>query len=76
MKVQVWTKFRKKNLWKKVKSPLSMNFGRISTSKCRGDRWSPAAGRHLRLWDSSNFLEIFLFKKKEFLEVWVMGQGF
>jgi hypothetical protein len=22
--------------WKKVKSPLSMNFGRISTSKCRG----------------------------------------
>jgi hypothetical protein len=36
----------------------------------------PAAGRHLRLWDSSNFFEIFLFKKKEFLEVWVMGQGF
>jgi hypothetical protein len=36
----------------------------------------PAAGRHLRLWDSSIFFEIFLFKKKEFLEVWVMGQGF
>jgi hypothetical protein len=36
----------------------------------------PALGRHLRLWDSSNFFEIFLFKKKEFLEVWVMGQGF
>jgi hypothetical protein len=36
----------------------------------------PAAGRYLRLWDSSNFFEIFLFKKKEFLEVWVMGQGF
>jgi hypothetical protein len=36
MKVQVWTKFSKKQLWKKVKSPLSMNFGRISTSKCRG----------------------------------------
>jgi hypothetical protein len=36
----------------------------------------PAAGRHLRLWDSSNFFEIFLFKKKEFLVVWVMGQGF
>jgi hypothetical protein len=35
-----------------------------------------AAGRHLHLWDSSNFFEIFLFKKKEFLEVWVMGQGF
>jgi hypothetical protein len=35
-----------------------------------------AAGRHLRLWDNSNFFEIFLFKKKEFLEVWVMGQGF
>jgi hypothetical protein len=34
------------------------------------------AGRHLRLWDSSIFFEIFLFKKKEFLEVWVMGQGF
>jgi hypothetical protein len=32
----VWTKFSKNNLWKKVKSPLSMNFGRISTSKCRG----------------------------------------
>jgi hypothetical protein len=36
----------------------------------------PAADRHLRLWDSSNFFEIFLFKKKDFLEVWVMGQGF
>jgi hypothetical protein len=41
-----------------------------------GDRWSLATGRRLRLWDSSNFFEIFLFKKKEFLEVWVMGQGF
>jgi hypothetical protein len=36
----------------------------------------PAMSRHLRLWDSSIFFEIFLFKKKEFLEVWVMGQGF
>jgi hypothetical protein len=26
--------------------------------------------------DSSNFFEIFLFKKNEFLEVWVIGQGF
>jgi hypothetical protein len=34
-KVQVWTKFRIYFFWKKVKSPLSMNFGRISTSKCR-----------------------------------------
>jgi hypothetical protein len=33
----------------------------------------PAAGRHLRLRNSSHFFEIFLFKKKEFLEVWVMG---
>jgi hypothetical protein len=33
----------------------------------------PAASRHLHLWDSSNFFEIFLFKKKEFLEVWMMG---
>jgi hypothetical protein len=32
----VWTKFSKKKLWKKVKFPLSMNFGRINTSKCRG----------------------------------------
>jgi hypothetical protein len=31
----VWTKFRNFLFWKKVKSPLSMNFGRISTSKCR-----------------------------------------
>jgi hypothetical protein len=36
MKVQVWTKFRKKKIWKKVKSTPSMNFGRITTSKCRG----------------------------------------
>jgi hypothetical protein len=32
----VWTKFSKKEFWKKVKSPLSMNFWRISTSKYRG----------------------------------------
>jgi hypothetical protein len=36
MKVHVWSKFRKNKIWKKVKSPLSMNFWRISTSKCRG----------------------------------------
>jgi hypothetical protein len=35
-KVQVWTKFRKNVFWKKVKSPLPMNFERISTSKYRG----------------------------------------
>jgi hypothetical protein len=35
-KVQMCSKFRKFFSWKKVKSPLSMNFGRISTSKCRG----------------------------------------
>jgi hypothetical protein len=41
----------------------------------------PAVARQPRVdtcayGDSSNFFEIFLFKKKEFLEVWVMGQGF
>jgi hypothetical protein len=36
MKVQVWTKFRKNIFWEKVKSPLSMNFGKIITSKYRG----------------------------------------
>jgi hypothetical protein len=36
MKVQVNSKFEKTLFWKKVQSPLSMNFGRISTSKCRG----------------------------------------
>jgi hypothetical protein len=35
-KVHVRTKFRKNFFWKRVKSPLSMNFERISTSKCRG----------------------------------------
>jgi hypothetical protein len=30
------SKFRNLLFKKKVKSPLSMNFGRISTSKCRG----------------------------------------
>jgi hypothetical protein len=36
MKVQVCSKFRKFPFGKKVKSPLRMNFGRISTSKYRG----------------------------------------
>jgi hypothetical protein len=36
MKVHVNSKFRNLFFLKKVKSPLSMNFGRISTSKCRG----------------------------------------
>jgi hypothetical protein len=37
MKVQVNSKFRNFLFCrKKAKSPLSMNFGRISTSKCRG----------------------------------------
>jgi hypothetical protein len=36
MKVQVYSKFRKKNFPKKMKSPLSVRNGRISTSKRRG----------------------------------------
>jgi hypothetical protein len=35
MKVQVYSKFRKKKS-KKVKSPNSMRNGRFDTSKCRG----------------------------------------
>jgi hypothetical protein len=36
MKVQVYSKFRKNKISKKVKSPNSMRNGRIDTSKCRG----------------------------------------
>jgi hypothetical protein len=36
MKVQVNSKFRIYFFLEKVKSPLSMNFGRTRTSKCRG----------------------------------------
>jgi hypothetical protein len=47
-----------------VVDPWSGAQSRPATSGC-----PPAAGRHLRLWDSSNFFDIFLFLKKEFLEV-------
>jgi hypothetical protein len=36
MKVQVYSKFRKNKISKKVKSPNSMRNGRFNTSKCRG----------------------------------------
>jgi hypothetical protein len=36
MKVQVYSKFRKNKISKKVKSPNSMRNGRFDTSKCRG----------------------------------------
>jgi hypothetical protein len=36
MKVHVCSKFWKNLFWEKVKSPLSMNFGRVNTSKCMG----------------------------------------
>jgi hypothetical protein len=36
MKVQVYSKFRKNIIWKKVKSPISMRNGTFNTSKCRG----------------------------------------
>jgi hypothetical protein len=36
MKVQVYSKFRKIKIKKKVKSPISMRNGRYNTSKCRG----------------------------------------
>jgi hypothetical protein len=35
MKVQVYSKFRKNKIWKKIKSPISMRNGRFNTSKCR-----------------------------------------
>jgi hypothetical protein len=36
MIVQVYSKFRKNKIWKKVKSPIFMTNGRFNTSKCRG----------------------------------------
>jgi hypothetical protein len=36
IKVQVYSKFRKNKIWKKVKSPISMRNGTFNTSKCRG----------------------------------------
>jgi hypothetical protein len=36
MEVQVYSKFRKNKISKKVKSPNSMRNGRFDTSKCRG----------------------------------------
>jgi hypothetical protein len=36
MKVQVYSKFRKNKISKKIKSPNSMKNGRFDTSKCRG----------------------------------------
>jgi hypothetical protein len=36
MKVQVYSKFSKKNKLKKVKSPISMRNGAFNTSKCSG----------------------------------------
>jgi hypothetical protein len=36
MKVQVFSKFSKNKIWKKVKSPNSMKNKRFNTSKCRG----------------------------------------
>jgi hypothetical protein len=34
MKVQVYSKFKKNKIWKKVISPISMRNGRLNTSKC------------------------------------------
>jgi hypothetical protein len=36
MKVQVYYKFSKNKIWKKIKSPSSMRSGRFDTPKCRG----------------------------------------
>jgi hypothetical protein len=36
MKVQLYSKFSKNKICKKVKSPISMRNGRFNTSKCRG----------------------------------------
>jgi hypothetical protein len=36
MKVEVYSKFSKNKIWKKMKSPSSMKNGRFDTPKCRG----------------------------------------
>jgi hypothetical protein len=36
MKFQVYFKFSKNKIWKKIKSPSSMGNGRFDTPKCRG----------------------------------------
>jgi hypothetical protein len=76
------------HLHKKWRVGRKKNSRKMGTAGRPGPNcWSPPTGRRpragrrpavarLRLWDSSYFFEIFSFKKKEFLEVWVMGQGF
>jgi hypothetical protein len=62
--------------------PATSSRGLVAWQRPGPDRWSPdsgrppAVGRHLCLWDSSIFFDIFLFKKKEILEVWVMARAF
>ena len=68
LKVHMWTKFRKK-LWKKVKSPLFMNFWRISTSKCRGKLQKMGVlYTHFpkKPWPISQLPKILFFKIKKF----------
>jgi hypothetical protein len=62
--------------WRVGRKNISRKMGTAPQVQVSTRGRPPAASRHLRLWDSSDFFEIFLFKKKEFLEVWVMGQGF
>jgi hypothetical protein len=39
MKVQVYSRFSKNEIWKKMKSPSSMRNGRFYPLKCRGKKW-------------------------------------
>jgi hypothetical protein len=67
MKVQVNSKFRNYFFWKKVKSPLSMNFGRISTSKCRGQASKNGGAIHpfsQKPWPISQTSKNSFFKNK------------
>jgi hypothetical protein len=58
---------KKKNFKKNGNCPI----GAGVDPRPAGDRWStPTPVGQFK------FFEIFLFKKKGFLEVWVMGQGF
>jgi hypothetical protein len=46
MKVQVYSKFRKNKISKKVKSPNSMRNERFDTSKYRGEAWKNGCTVH------------------------------
>jgi hypothetical protein len=75
MKVQVYSKFSKNEIWEKMKSPNSMKNGRFHTPKCSFKKWECCTSILSKCWAHPHNTEKRKKKMEEIFQYFFLNGG-